>query len=76
MVNRGSVVPPWRQLAEILRTRIADGTYPPGGRIPSVLSLSQEFEVAPGTARKALAALQSEGLVESRTGWGSFVAAP
>jgi len=25
------------------------------------------------TARKALTALQREGLVESRTGWGTFV---
>jgi GntR family transcriptional regulator len=73
MVNRGSVVPPWQQLAQLLRDRISDGTYPPGGRVPSVISLSQEFEVAPGTVRKALGALQTEGLVESRVGWGTFV---
>lgn len=73
MVNRSSVTPPWQQLAELLRARIADGTYPAGGRVPSVISLSQEFEVAPGTVRKALAALQAEGLIESRVGWGTFV---
>jgi GntR family transcriptional regulator len=73
MVNRGSVVPPWQQLAELLRARIADGTYPPGSRIPSVISLAQEFDLAAGTVRKSLAALQREGLVESRVGWGTFV---
>ena len=76
MVNRGSVVPPWQQLADLMRERIGSGEYPPGGRIPSVVALSQEYDLAPGTVRKALTALKAEGLVETRTGWGTFVAAP
>jgi GntR family transcriptional regulator len=73
MVNRGSIIPPWQQLADLIRARIESGEYPPGGRIPSVISLSQEHDLAPGTVRKALTQLQREGLVESRTGWGTFV---
>jgi GntR family transcriptional regulator len=74
MVTRDSVVPPWQQIANILRARIESGEYAPGSRVPSIIALSGEFAVAPVTARKALTALQREGLIESRTGWGTFVA--
>lgn len=73
MVTRDSVVPPWQQIADILRARIGSGEYQPGRKLPSIMVLSGEFGVAPVTARKALTALQREGLVESRTGWGTFV---
>jgi DNA-binding GntR family transcriptional regulator len=73
MINRSSSVPPWEQLAGILRGRIESGELTPGDRIPSVISLAQEYELAAGTVRKALAQLQREGLVESRVGWGTFV---
>jgi GntR family transcriptional regulator len=73
MINRSSVIPPWQQLADLLRARITSGELAPGDRIPSVLSLAQEHELAAGTVRKALAQLQREGLVESRVGWGTFV---
>ncbi len=66
-------MPPWQQIADVLRERIQSGKYPPGTRVPSIVALSGEFGVAPVTARKALTALQREGLVESRTGWGTFV---
>jgi DNA-binding GntR family transcriptional regulator len=48
--------------------------YQPGDRIPSVVSLAQEYELAAGTVRKAVTALQQEGLLVSRVGWGTFVA--
>jgi GntR family transcriptional regulator len=73
MINRSSSVPPWEQLAGILRGRIESGELAPGDRIPSVISLAQEYELAAGTVRKALAQLQREGLIESRVGWGTFV---
>ncbi|HEX9357082.1 MAG TPA: GntR family transcriptional regulator, partial [Streptosporangiaceae bacterium] len=69
MVIRDSVVPPWQQIADVLRKRIESGEYPPGRKLPSIIALSHEFAVAAVTARKALTALQREGLVESRTGW-------
>jgi DNA-binding GntR family transcriptional regulator len=73
MVNRDSVTPPWQQIADVLRERIKSGEYPPGRKLPSIIALSGEFGVATVTARKALAALQREGLVETRSGWGTFV---
>ena len=74
MVTRDSVVPPWQQIADVLRGRIESGEYPPGRKLPSIIALSGEFGVAAVTARKALTALQREGLVETRSGWGTFVA--
>jgi DNA-binding GntR family transcriptional regulator len=73
MLNRDSIVPPWQQITDTLRERIASGAYAPGHRVPSIIALAAEFDVAPVTARKALTALQREGLIESRTGWGTFV---
>jgi GntR family transcriptional regulator len=76
MINRSSVVPPWQQLADLLRSRIESGVLAPGDRVPSVVALAQEYELAAGTVRKALAQLHREGLVESRVGWGTFVTGP
>jgi len=73
MINRGSVIPPWQQLADLLRARIESGELAAGDKLPSIVSLSQEHDLAPVTVRKAITQLQREGLVESRTGWGTFV---
>jgi GntR family transcriptional regulator len=73
VINRESIRPPWQQIAAILRARIADGTYPAGAKMPSVLTLSEEFGVAQPTARKAVEQLKAEGLLTAVAGWGTFV---
>lgn len=72
-VDRNSRIPPWRQIADALRARIASGDIPPGGRIPSTVQLEQEYEVARETIRKAINHLKDEGLVEGVQGMGIFV---
>lgn len=66
--------PVWRQIAEVVTGRIADGTYPVGSKVPSVVDLSTEFGVAASTAQKVLGHLKSTGLVRAEVGLGSFVA--
>ncbi|MFD7689071.1 GntR family transcriptional regulator [Streptomyces sp. NPDC059781] len=66
--------PVWRQVAAAITERIADGTYPVGARVPSVVELAAEFGVASSTAQKVLAHLKAEGLVRAEVGLGSFVA--
>ncbi|WP_086564562.1 GntR family transcriptional regulator [Streptomyces africanus] len=66
--------PVWRQVAATIATRIADGEYPVGARVPSVVELSAEFGIASSTAQKALAHLKAEGLIRAEVGLGSFVA--
>ncbi|GGY89092.1 GntR family transcriptional regulator [Streptomyces nitrosporeus] len=65
--------PKWRQVADILRRRIADGTYPPGSRVPSVVAVCGEFDIAVVTAQKVLRALREEGAIRTERGMGSYV---
>jgi GntR family transcriptional regulator len=73
VVERGTPVPPSRQVANLLRAQIQAGTLPPGAPLPSILRLSQEHEVATNTIRKALRILKDEGLIETVVGYGTFV---
>jgi len=73
-INRASTQTPSEQVTAIVRARITGGQYPPGSRLPSNTTLSQEFGVANRTVRKGLAPLISEGLIEVRAAWGTFVA--
>ncbi|MEU2070430.1 GntR family transcriptional regulator [Streptomyces anulatus] len=66
--------PIWRQVAAIIEARVADGTYPPGSRVPGIVELSAEFDIATSTAQKALAYLRTTGVVRTELGLGTFVA--
>lgn len=73
-IDRASRVPPWRQIADHLRTAVERGDYSPDGpALPSVERLSQEFGVARRTAHKALKLLRDEGLIEPEAGMGYYV---
>lgn len=74
MIEFAPDIPRWRQVAEVIRGRIADGTYPPRTRVPSVVQLTEEFGIANATAHKVLQALREEGLTYTEPGLGSFVA--
>jgi GntR family transcriptional regulator len=42
-------IPRWRQVYAVMSERILDGTYPPGGRLPSAMAVCDEFaEMQPG----------------------------
>lgn len=73
MVDLDETRPKWRQVAEVIRGRIADGTYPPGTRVPSVVQLGAEFGIANMTAQKVVRALREEGLIRTEPGMGSYV---
>jgi DNA-binding GntR family transcriptional regulator len=72
MIQREGPVAPWRQIADIYRTRIASGELAPGDRLPSIASLAQEYEVAKTTAQKVIEALRDEGVVQTSP-MGTFV---
>ncbi|GIH70503.1 hypothetical protein Mth01_27560 [Sphaerimonospora thailandensis] len=68
----------WRvhgQIAERLRERIAAGAYPAGVALPSEAVLSAEFRVARNTVRRALLALEVEGLIVTVPAKGRIVRA-
>ena len=65
----------YERIADDIRTAIAAGRHPDGRRLPGENSIAASYGASRPTARKALEALQSEGLVYRvpRRGW--FVAA-
>lgn len=72
---RESRAPLYLQVAEILRQKIANGTWVPGDKLPTVAALAEEFRVAKITVRQACKILEQEGLVAPRRGQGTTVLA-
>jgi GntR family transcriptional regulator len=70
-----SPIPRYAQLADLLRHRIARGVWSAGSRLPSLETLTREFEVARVTVRQAVNMLEREGLVSAQQGRGTFVTA-
>jgi GntR family transcriptional regulator len=68
-----SRVPRYLQVASALRRRIRDGRWSVGDRIATLEELEREFDVARVTVRQAIDLLQSEGLLKSHQGRGTFV---
>ncbi len=65
----------YEQVAERLAADIRSGSLAPGGRLPSERDLARTFEVSRASVREAIASLQVQGVVETRKGAGTFVAA-
>jgi hypothetical protein len=59
---------PYRQIAADLRAAITCGALTAGDALPTVATLCSRYEVAAGTANRAIAALKSEGLVNVSRG--------
>ncbi|WP_251636895.1 GntR family transcriptional regulator [Sporosarcina sp. NCCP-2716] len=74
MVDKQSAIPIYVQIEELLRERIAEGTYPVNSLIPSERDLSAQFGVSRMTVRQALLNLVKEGLLYREKGRGTFVA--
>lgn len=69
----GRLLPLYRQIAAELRGQIERGTYAPGCRLPSEVTLARRHGVSRGTARRALTELQAVGLTTVTQGKGWFV---
>jgi GntR family transcriptional regulator len=67
-------VPPYLQLVEILAERIERGDWQPNRPIPSETQLTQEFGIARGTVRRAIAVLRERSLVFTVPQRGTYVA--
>src|SRR4051794_10669361 len=66
-------LPKFLQIANHIRDQILSGALSPGDEVPSERLLAEEWRVSRPTATRALQALRSQGLIESRQGAGSFV---
>lgn len=64
------------RIDRVLTLEILRGDHRPGARLAPVRDLAQRFGVNPATMQRALARLESKGLVEARQGSGLLVNDP
>ena len=65
--------PIYSQLIAQIKVGIVSGAFPPGERLPSVRDLATEAGVNPNTMQRALAQLETEGLVRTERTSGRYV---
>jgi DNA-binding LacI/PurR family transcriptional regulator len=73
--NLSSALPLYEAIKRDLKSRIESGELPEGTRILPEIELAKQIGVSRSTARKALQALEMEGLISRTAGRGSFVKA-
>lgn len=73
-ITPGSPEPIYEQIEGHIRRQIATGSLVEGDQLPPVRTLAEQLTVNPNTVARAYAELTAEGLVESRSGRGVFVA--
>jgi GntR family transcriptional regulator len=73
-LDEASPTPLYLQLADVLRSRIADGLIRVGDALPSERELSQMTGISRVTVRKAIDTLLREGLLSRRHGSGTYIA--
>ncbi|CAI3335004.1 GntR family transcriptional regulator [Enterococcus cecorum] len=66
-------MPKYEEIANILRERILNGTYPVDSFLPHQTELVKEFNVSRMTIKKAVNILTVEGLVYSKQGMGTKI---
>lgn len=67
--------PLFQVIAATIRREIVEGTLKPGDELPPVREMSEQWRCAPGTVQRAYQELAQQGLVISRVGQGTRVAA-
>ncbi|WP_329054075.1 winged helix-turn-helix domain-containing protein [Amycolatopsis sp. NBC_01488] len=63
----------YQLVADTIRARIEDGTYPVGHKLPPHQVVADEFGVSVGTLKRAYALLQDARLISTRQGMGTFI---
>jgi GntR family transcriptional regulator len=67
--------PMYLQIVEQVRARVAAGDWAAGRELPSIRALAASLSVSVITIKRAYLDLESEGVIVTRHGKGSFVAA-
>jgi GntR family transcriptional regulator len=72
-IDKNASTPSYLQLAEMLKSEIRDGKFPPGGRLPTEAELVSRSKLSRITVRKGIEVLENEGWVVRKQGLGTFV---
>jgi GntR family transcriptional regulator len=73
-ISQTDARPLYLQIMEQIRARIAAGDWPAGKELPSIRALAAALNVSVITIKRAYLDLESEGVIVTRHGKGSFVA--
>ena len=73
MISPNSSTPLYAQVKERLKELIQSGAYPEGSKLPSEKELCEKYHVSRITVRKAIEQLESNGMIYSVHGKGTFV---
>jgi len=73
-ISQADARPMYLQIVEQIRARIASGDWPAGKELPSIRALAAAVSVSVITVKRAYLDLESEGVIVTRHGKGSFVA--
>jgi GntR family transcriptional regulator len=72
-LNTHSGVPPYLQIVQQVKQALQVGVLEPGDQLPTVKEVVASVAINPNTVFKAYRELEMQGLVEGRTGSGTFV---
>lgn len=72
-LDPGSPSPPYEQVREQVRERVASGELAPGTRLPTVRALASELGIAVNTVARGYRELEALGVIETRGRAGSVV---
>ncbi len=67
--------PIYRQIVQQIKLLAASGRLSPGDELPPIRKLAEELVINPNTVARAYRELESAGILESRQGSGTRVAA-
>ena len=73
-ISQTDARPMYLQIMEQIRQRIAVGDWAQGQELPSIRTLAVSLRVSVITVKRAYLELESEGVIVTRHGKGSFVA--
>jgi GntR family transcriptional regulator len=73
-ISQTDARPMYLQIMEQIRARIAAGDWTPGKELPSIRALAAGLNISVITVKRAYLDLESEGVIVTRHGKGSFVA--
>jgi len=73
-ISQTDARPLYLQIMQQIRARVAAGDWPAGKELPSIRALAAALNVSVITIKRAYLDLESEGVIVTRHGKGSFVA--
>ncbi|WP_341717833.1 winged helix-turn-helix domain-containing protein [Micromonospora sp. FIMYZ51] len=68
--------PDYIRISDEIIADVRSGKYKPGGKLPSIARLCEQFQVSPSTIQLVNVRLEALGVIDRRQGKGVFVTDP